>query len=76
MNSVAIKIESGVPLPTRHGSVSNFPFQLMKVGDSFLVGHDRKYAAKNALGTFKKRQPSCRFATRTTDDGFRIWRTA
>jgi hypothetical protein len=73
MNSSAFKIESGVPLPQR---AIRFPFDRMKVGDSILVDFDLKYRAKNAIGTYRKKVPGTRFATHTSDDGYRIWRTA
>ena len=57
-----------------------YPFQQMKVGDSFFIetkGIDEAYkAAASAVSMFKKRnQPRWRFAVRRVPGGVRVWRT-
>jgi hypothetical protein len=78
------KIEKGVPIPKRPygvAALSAYPLAKMEVGDSFFVpfaGEDPPIVRQRlnfALwgGTRKMKM---RFATRGTEDGFRVWRTA
>lgn len=82
MKSEKVKIKSGVPIPKLNGGNTRslkkrapaYPFDKMKVGDSFLT----KKKIKNILGQAKhwakvmkkKREWTCR----TVKGGTRIWR--
>jgi hypothetical protein len=82
-NIMAYKIDKGIPLHGRSNKSSKFPFNQMKVGDSFFAPHpDAKKARQNALarnaGQYRKppkHMPFQRhFVTRTVEGGVRIWR--
>jgi len=63
-------IDSNVPMPTR------YPFDKMKVGDSFLVPSDVTRQAVAVAATRYGRKHNMKFSTRQLKDGgFRCWRT-
>lgn len=69
-----IVIESGVPKRAKRVR-HNYPFDGMKVGDSFFVKLDAK--AINVLRVLAYRygrKNFCTFATVKTDGGLRVWR--
>lgn len=71
-----IEVESGIPLPDRARVRSpKYPFDEMKVGDSFLIPGDVKKPTLIALAARKRHRPKL-FTVRETSEGFRIWRTA
>ena len=55
---------------------ARYPYKAMVVGDFFLLdGKDHAYAARNALKTFNRKNPTRRFALRKdTKSGFWICR--
>jgi len=68
-----IQIESNVPMPSKYRS--KFPFEEMKVGDSFLVESERqRVSAKNAAGFYAAKHGG-KFVSRKVEGGYRIWRT-
>jgi hypothetical protein len=74
-----IKIETGVPVPTRATRKSKYPFREMEVGNSFFVNDkdevnrtQQKLSAAAAM--FCKKNPAYKFKTQTFDTGVRIWR--
>lgn len=70
------KIEKGVKVPkiARSGRPLKYPFDVMKVGDSFVCRADDP-TMRSAAMQYGKRH-SKQFITRATDDGLRCWRTA
>ena len=71
------QIDADIPLPSRRGNGSKYPFHLMTVGDSFFVPDVKGATLSNAAGHWRKR--GFNFAVRmVTEDGVRgarIWRT-
>jgi hypothetical protein len=68
-----IQIEKGIAIPM--GKNATYPFRQMEVGDSFLI--PGKTTAQTAgIVTSARMRTGWKFATRTTPDGVRIWRTA
>jgi len=65
------RIEKNVPLPTRVWS-SQYPFAQMAVGDSFFATDNRANYAAYAFAV----RHGVKFACRSENDGYRIWRTA
>lgn len=64
----AIAIEAGIPLPNK------YPFNLMEVGDSFLLpGNVTRTTVSVAAARFG-RMNDVLFTIRKTKDGFRRWR--
>lgn len=75
-------VESGVEIPAvvRRGT-SKYPFDTMKVGDSFHVplldGETSKKVAgrlRGAIAAYAKRGGAGEFTCRTMPDGIRVWR--
>ena len=75
-----IKIESGIPIPERASNMAaKYPFNDMKVGDSFLVPRingepvtvTRERATKAI--SYAKRKGG-KYCSRTNDEGTRVWR--
>jgi len=82
-NIMAYKIDKGIPLCGPSSKSNKYPFDQMKVGDSFFAPHpDAKKARQNALarnaGPYKKSPKHVdfqrHFVTRTVEGGMRIWR--
>lgn len=71
-----IKIEKGIPLPVaRSRKKSIWPFDEMKIGDSFLMPKKLSRASSNASNHAKKLNK--KFACRKVDENnTRVWRTA
>lgn len=83
MTNSNFKIESDVPMPSRAGiNEPSFPFEEMRVGDSFAVPlheHPHKIINKvrHAARHFKLRKGNgLDFATRVSATEIRIWRIA
>lgn len=70
---MAIKIDTDVPTPV---GLSKYPFEIMKVGDSFHV--DTKVGTLRAASySFTRRKDgTVKFVVRAEDDGARCWRVA
>ena len=67
-----MKIEKGIPMPTRLRS--KYPFKEMEVGDSFQVGEEMKETIRSASSIFGARN-NMKFSVRKYGNGYRIWRT-
>lgn len=75
MEELAIKIDTGVPLPRRK---SAYPFRDMDVGDSILFTVEARGAsARVASAHFcRLHAPKWAFSLRKVENGWRLWRTA
>ena len=71
-----IKIESGIPVPPKGRPLAgSFPFDEMKVGDSFALNNARPSTVGYLAAVFARRQePKWKFTVRKTADGHRCWR--
>lgn len=72
-------IESGVPVPPRASGAgeSKYPFNDMKVGDSFFAPACSSQALSNATRAYKMTHaPGSKWTTRKEGDGVRVWRIA
>jgi hypothetical protein len=69
-----IKIERGIPLPKKKKRAAVYPFDLMNVGDSFLVSKEKIKAVRQAVIAIPK--DGRKFVTRTMPNGLRVWRVA
>ena len=74
-----LDIEKGIPLPDKN---TQYPFNAMEVGDSFLVkcAVNEMPRVKNSLFSairkFSiKHKSKSKFASRRVDGGIRVWRT-
>ena len=71
---IEIKIEKGIPIPTITKKYRlSYPFQYMKVGDSFLVPQDYAEIARCSSQQFGKRH-NMKFIMKTLEGYSRIWR--
>lgn len=77
---IEIKIETNIPLPENYAPIKKYPFEDMKVGDSFYV----EYTCHGNIGQIRSAMTKAckddkRFISRSTkkDDevvGMRVWR--
>ena len=73
-----IKIETGVPIPSKQVRTPKYPFRNMKVGDSFFIKSqhaesDRKKVSA-AANMFCKLNEGFKFKTQVFEGGVRTWR--
>jgi len=69
-----IDIDKGVPLPVKVSpSKTVYPWDAMKINDSFLVSLDDLNRVSAAASKAGKRKGK-RFTVRKTKDGIRVWR--
>lgn len=71
-----MKIDKGIPMPNSHFNGKTSMLVNLTVGDSFLVtgAPDEKQRWRNIIKQVQQTRGG-RFATRTVEDGMRIWRT-
>jgi hypothetical protein len=70
-----IKIESHIPIPIKKRGNRKYPWDQMKVGDSFFV----EGVTQNSLSTAAKYQTTksgIKFTTAAEGSGIRVWRIA
>lgn len=72
------EVDRAIPLPTKEMSNYKYPFNKMKVGESFHVdcdGPSGKTArrVRSAAANYGKRN-GCKFITRAEEGGIRVWR--
>lgn len=71
------EIEKGIPAPKQYEKYSSYPFEAMKVGDSFLVPKAEIQKVREAASHYAKRHnQKVKFMTRSQHDGIRVWRIA
>lgn len=68
-----VKIDSNVPMPKRNAGVRIYPWDDMKIGDSFAV--DSKANPRQLCVQANLSRPSKRFEARVQGGNKRIWRT-
>lgn len=81
-----IKIDKNIPPPERfYGKATEFPFEEMVAGDSFLApfehnsGEEQKIALREKVrnaAAYYRRNHGGSFAVREVQEGVRCWRTA
>ncbi len=71
---LAIKIEDGVPLPTRTHKGAKYPWNDLEVGQSFAVIDPPKWFHTTVSAEGRKRGK--KFTVRQIDGGARVWRIA
>lgn len=75
-----IKVERGIPVPKRsRRGKPRYPWDKMRVGDSFLVECPKNEAIKaqntvSSCGAAWARKHGGQFTTRAVDGGVRVWR--
>lgn len=75
------KLETGIPIPAKspdapkRGWQSQFPFDVMKVGQTFLVPKAKKAGMLSAMYRTKRLKPEWDFVHRDLRNGTRVWRT-
>lgn len=75
MSDEPIKIDTDIPMPDLRAYRPKYPFQEMKIGDSFLVRSP--YGRQIATTGTKRHKPKKFIARRVPDpsgSAFRIWR--
>ncbi len=71
-----IKVQKNIPIPSKKGRPSKYPFKDMKPGESFEVTDAPKNTVLNAANSWSKRHnKSARFTIRHSEGKTRIWRT-
>ena len=77
-----VKIEKGIPIAP-HGNTgkrkSKYPLADMEVGDSFVAKRVKRAALYSAIYSATMGKGKClgrKFTIRSTEGGFRVWRTA
>jgi len=70
------KIEKKVPIPPLHTAKPiEYPFEYMKVGDSFLIPDTPENAAKiSSFPYTAARKMGMKITRRRVDEGWRFWR--
>ena len=71
-----IQIETDIPLPKRRGYARKFPFDKMEVGNSIPLPDKETYLKATSASQHYGKEHGKKFASRSTPDGFRIWRIA
>jgi hypothetical protein len=72
-----ITIDKGVPISARRGGSGRnpaWPFEQMKIGDSFAVPLEFRKRAQGAASAHKRNHPGFNFVMRSNDHEVRIWR--
>jgi hypothetical protein len=72
----AIKIDTHVPLPETRGRYPKYPWQSMKVGDSFLFPGGTNPQSCYNISKYAGLRTGHKFAARKTPEGYRCWRIA
>lgn len=70
-----ISIDKNVPLPPPRANHNKYPWNIMQVGDSFIIPQESHSAYSNAYRASERYAPK-RFVCRQVKEGYRIWRTA
>jgi len=66
------RIEKGIPIPSRRNG--SYPFDQMKVGDSFVVTGEQCKSIHQAL-YYQNTKSNMKFTGRKLDEGkYRVWR--
>jgi len=73
---MAFEIESGIPLATDQRGSRIFPFNTMKVGDSFALPSMMATRVSTAATKYSKDHSGVKFTVRKNGDGHRCWRIA
>jgi hypothetical protein len=71
-----IKIESGIPIPERGRNYSDYPFERLEIGESFLFPEGTKRSTAGTSATYQGMKLKRKFVTRQTSKGIRCWRIA
>jgi len=78
-----ITIDKDVPVPSRCGAMTKYPFKDMEVGDSFFVPNKKSMEITPAITQFKRSSKgqyfgwtfACRKVQEEGVTGVRVWRT-
>jgi len=77
---MSFEVESNIPFPARvnqqGGRPNIYPFETMKIGDSFFAAPDVSAKAVMAVKAWKRNHGGWNYTTLKVDGGVRIWRTA
>lgn len=69
-----IQIESGIPMPTIQGRPNMYPWKDMAVGDSFKP-ENTPIRTMYTMACRAGKLYGKKFAVRSTENGYRVWRT-
>lgn len=72
---MAIKIDTGIPLPDPKTGGSKYPWKDMDIGHSFFVPEQVTATFKTQITNAQKRT-GFRFTSRRVEGGIRVWRIA
>lgn len=67
------KVEKGIRLPKYHTAPRKYPFDEMKVGDSFFI-KGIHVSSLDASRQLAEERTGFKFTARTMDGGARVWR--
>ncbi len=71
----AFKIEDGIPVPRKHGAITEVLCKL-EVGQSVLFTHFKKPEQLGSIRQIVQRSMGIRLTTRTVPEGVRVWRVS
>jgi hypothetical protein len=71
----AMQIEKNIPMPSRGGSRSPWPWSELGLGDSFLV-ENRSIIRVSSMACKARERTGFRFSCRTEGENVRVWRIA
>ena len=72
--STTFVIEDDIPIPVHGRSVSKYPFEQMKIGQSFFAPGATVARMQGAAQGFRNKHKDYRFAVRAEGKGARVWR--
>ncbi len=75
-NEFKHEIEKGVEMPDRKGNTSHYPFEAMKIEDSFIAGKytDELVNKVNGAMYYYAKKLNCKFSMRKVGEYLRVWR--
>lgn len=74
MSGSTVKIDKDVPLPSRSGFHSKYPWEEMEVGDSFMMEGKTNTSAHGHCYQWNKKLAPKKFVARKIEGGCRVWR--
>lgn len=78
-SETVIRVDRGIPISAKlysnNGRKEKYPWEDLKIGDSFLFPKSIRKNTVYALRDYQRRKRGWDFEIRQTPDGIRIWRT-
>jgi hypothetical protein len=75
MGMISVDKRVKMPKPDKSKRGPRYPWRTMEIGDSFLFPADKEYRAACSTAVIAGGRLKKKFSVRTTEEGFRCWRT-